>query len=119
MNPKLIEFKKITEELSTLYVAKNEEYGDSFGEMYREDGLAPCLYQLKHKINRAIQIAGKDDIEFESLDDTLRDLANYAIITYMEYRLSDKSKPEDEIIEFKGYEGMAEFIFDTIFKGGN
>lgn len=119
MNPKLVEFKKITEELATLYVEKNEEYGDSFGEMYQEDDLAACLYQLKHKINRAIQVANKENVAFESLDDTLRDLANYAIMTYMEYRLSDKSKPEDEAMDFKGYKGMAEFIVDTIFKGVN
>lgn len=96
MNPKLKEFKKITEELATLYVAKNEEYGDSFGEMYKEDGLTPCLYQLKHKINRAIQVANKESVEFESLDDTLRDLANYAIMTYMEYRIDKKAKKPKE-----------------------
>ena len=96
MNPKLKEFKKITEELATLYVEKNEEYGDSFGEMYKEDGLAPCLYQLKHKINRAIQADNKENVEFESLDDTLRDLANYAIMTYMEYRIDKKAEKPKE-----------------------
>lgn len=109
---KLKEYKKITEELATLYVAKNEEYGDSFGEMFKEDGLAPCLYQLKHKINRAISVSSKDDIEFESLEDTLKDLANYAIMSYMEYRLS---KPSDEEYELKPSFGIQKTIEGFVY----
>lgn len=112
MNAKLEEFKKITEELSTLYVEKNEEYGDSFGEMYKKSGLAPCLYQVEHKLNRAMQIADKDDVKFESLDDTLRDLANYAIMTYLEYRLSLSKKVEPSRSE-SGSDGLN---FDELIK---
>lgn len=92
VSEKLIEFKRVCEELSEVYVSKNEEYGDSFGQMFDEDGVKPCLYQIKHKLNRALQIADKDDVVYESLEDTLRDLANYSIMTYMEYRLSNKPK---------------------------
>lgn len=96
-------YKQVTDELYDLYVAKNKEYGDSIGEMYDEDGLAPCLYQMKHKISRAITIANKDDVQFESLEDTLRDLANYAVISYMEYKLhSQPSTNDDDIAELLG-----------------
>jgi len=91
MDKKLLEFKKICEELSVLYVEKNNEYGDSFGKIFEEDGLAPCLYQIKHKLNRALTLAETEKLpKFETLEDTLRDMANYSIMTLLEYRMTLK-----------------------------
>lgn len=97
MKEKTIEFKRICEELSTLYVDKNEEYGDSFGAMFKEDGLAPCLYQIKHKLNRALTLADEEKTpKFESLEDTLRDMANYSIMTLLEYTMLEKEKTKKQ-----------------------
>lgn len=96
-NFKVKNYKIICQQLSNLYAKKNAEYGDSFGEVFREDGLNVCLAQIKHKIRRAMTIVDKDDVNFESLEDTLKDIANYSIMTYMEYILNSQEDNDKEM----------------------
>lgn len=90
------EYQDVVTELYHLYVEKNEEYGDSVGHMYDKSGLTPLLYQIQHKLSRAITVAEKDNIKFESLEDTLRDLACYAVISYMEYKLHNRENNDEK-----------------------
>lgn len=82
----------ICEELNKLYERKNHDYGDSFGKSYDEYGMAmPCI-RLEDKLNRlkALTRNGNQQVSDESIDDTLMDLANYAIMTLVERKMEDR-----------------------------
>lgn len=80
----------ICKELNALYGKKNADYGDSFGKSYREYGLAATCLRLDDKLNRlkALRTAVAQ-VKDESIEDTLLDLANYAIMTVIEMRVAD------------------------------
>ena len=81
----------ICSELTALYERKNHDYGDSFGKSFAEYGAAmPCM-RLEDKLNRLkpLALGGNQLVSDESIDDTLMDLANYAIMTLVERRLAD------------------------------
>lgn len=79
-------FRKVAEELSNLYEAKNKAYGNSFGDTYQKLGIISAVTRISDKYNRLCNLATNPDIDNlgESLDDTLRDLASYAIMTIIE-----------------------------------
>lgn len=89
LTPQEREFTNITNEMFALYREKNKRYGDSFGRTYRRYGAATAAIRLEDKINRfgTMVETGMDPLD-ESLDDTLMDLANYAVMTLIEMRLS-------------------------------
>ena len=79
-------FSHIAEELTQLYERKNKAYGNSFGQTYQRLGIISAVTRISDKYNRLVSLAtnpGIDDLG-ESIDDTLRDLASYCIMTLME-----------------------------------
>lgn len=81
---------RICSDLTQLYERKNHDYGDSFGKSFAEYGMAmPCI-RLEDKLNRlkALTRNGDQQVNDESIDDTLMDLANYAIMTLVERRMA-------------------------------
>lgn len=76
--------------LTDIYAKKNSDYDDSFGKSFKEYGMAmPCI-RLEDKLNRlkALTVKNKDrQVSDESIEDTLMDLANYAIMTLIELSL--------------------------------
>lgn len=78
----------ICKQLNQTYQEKNADYGDSFGETYRKLGIISAVTRISDKTNRLINLAGKPEAERmvkdEALQDTLMDMANYAILTLME-----------------------------------
>lgn len=79
---------EICRELNTIYTAKNKDYGDSFGKSYKEYGLTMACIRLEDKLNRlkALTKNGQAQVKDESIEDTLKDLANYAIMTVIEMK---------------------------------
>ena len=75
----------ICSDLTALYECKNHDYGDSFGKGFTEYGMTmPCI-RLEDKLNRLKSLLKSDaQVKDESIDDTLMDLANYAIMTLIE-----------------------------------
>ena len=80
------QFKKIAQELSELYEAKDKAYGSSFSDTYKKLGLISAVTRISDKFNRLCNLALNPDIDNfgESLEDTLRDMASYCIMTVME-----------------------------------
>lgn len=78
--------RNILYELIALYAKKNSDYGDSFHQSYIEDGLAMARIRLGDKFSRFKTLSRKEsqEVNDESMRDTLLDLANYAIMTLME-----------------------------------
>lgn len=79
-------FSEVTKELKELYDSKNSDYGDSFNDLIYEFGLITVVIRLQDKINRLKTIAknnGEYSVKYETIRDTLMDLANYSIMTLM------------------------------------
>lgn len=80
------QFKKIATELGELYERKNKAYGNSFADTYKKLGIISAVTRISDKYNRLCNLATNPDIDNlgESLEDTLRDMASYCIMTVME-----------------------------------
>ena len=78
--------KNICDSLNDLYKKKNQDYGDSFSKSYKEYGLTMSCIRLEDKLNRlkSLNKNGNAQVKDESIQDTLMDLANYAIMTLIE-----------------------------------
>lgn len=76
------EFRDITNSLTKIYQAKNQDYGNSFEKSLYKFGLVASIIRLSDKMNRIESLSQKKaKVESESIEDTLLDLANYAIMT--------------------------------------
>lgn len=80
--------RAICQELNDLYARKNRDYGDAFHGTFLEEGFCMSRIRLTDKLNRFKTLSrGKvSEVLDESLEDTLMDMANYAIMTVMEIR---------------------------------
>ena len=82
---KALEHEKLCKELNTIYIAKNHDYGDSFGKSYKEYGAIMAAIRLEDKLNRFKTLIKNDaKVNDESLIDTLKDMANYALMSVIE-----------------------------------
>ena len=76
-------FCNIAKEMCELYAKKNHDYGNSFDEGCDKIGTGYPLGRLLDKMNRLIACMGKEDeMQInESIEDTLKDLACYSVMT--------------------------------------
>lgn len=89
-NKAIERFKSIQEEGLKLYTKKNHDYGDAFDKSLDEDGLVVAKIRLKDKIRRFETLLKSDALVHESIEDTLLDMANYAIMTISWLRKNKK-----------------------------
>lgn len=76
--------------LNKIYKSKNADYGDSFGETYEKLGIVSAVTRIADKTNRLVNLMNAEaNVEDETIEDTLLDLANYAIMTVMELQKRD------------------------------
>lgn len=87
----------ICDSLKELYRTKNQDYGDSFSKLRTKYGNVAILIRLNDKLSRAEQLMlnGNQQVKDESIDDTLRDLANYALMELVE-REYDRCQSTEE-----------------------
>lgn len=76
---------EICDYLKNLYKTKNEDYGDSMHPLFKEYGLTAFLVLFGTKISRIKSLQYRKG-NYESLEDSLLDLANYAMIAVTELR---------------------------------
>lgn len=86
IEPKVARHYEICQKLNQVYKAKNHDYGDSFGDTYKKLGIISAVTRLSDKMNRLMSLAVKHDaqVKDEKIEDTLLDMANYAIMTLIE-----------------------------------
>lgn len=77
-------FRKITQNLADLYEKKNANYGNSFEKLFKELGPVAGIVPLHNKLDRITNLIKGGKNNFESLEDSLVDLANYAIMNLIE-----------------------------------
>lgn len=75
----------IVQGLTELYKEKDQRYGDSFTKTLDEFGTVAVVLRLSDKLNRLKTLWQDPELDpgDESVIDTLRDLANYSIMTIM------------------------------------
>lgn len=75
-------FKEITEQMLQTYIKKNRDYGGAFERGMERDGIISALTRMYDKLDRLHSLKDKDpEVVEETVEDTLMDLANYAIMT--------------------------------------
>ncbi len=81
-------FRQIAEEISSLYEKKDKAYGSSFSQTFDKLGIISALTRISDKYNRLCNLATNKDIDNlgESIEDTLKDMAAYCIMTLMEIK---------------------------------
>lgn len=85
-DPKVLQHARVCLMLNALYEKKNADYGDSFSKTFADWGPVCAGIRLEDKLNRfkSLVTSGDQKVSDESITDTLIDMANYAIMTYME-----------------------------------
>lgn len=78
--------KIICNKLTEIYIKKNADYGDSFAKLRNEYGNTAILIRLEDKLGRLkkLMLGAEQKVKDESINDTLVDLANYAIMELVE-----------------------------------
>lgn len=83
MEDEIYDFSSVCSELINLQLKKNADYGDSFNRNVKEFGLLAALIPISNKFHRLSQLIKSQDaqVKTEPIEDTLKDLACYAIMT--------------------------------------
>lgn len=86
MNNLVAKHLELCGKLNKIYEQKNKAYGNSFGETFEKLGLISAVTRISDKYNRLVNLATHPDINKgdEAIEDTLLDMANYCLMTYME-----------------------------------
>ena len=102
---KIEKHEQICNEIHEMYIKKNADYGDSVGELYEKLGDISFLTRISDKYHRLMNLMcdsdgyKRKDINYESVDDTIQDLANYCIIWLMEREMKKEYIDEVEEVE--------------------
>ena len=78
------DFQGVLNEMLNTYIAKNHDYGDSFGKTFAEFGIVAPVVRMNDKMERIKTLIKLDANVKESIRDTLADLANYCVMTIVE-----------------------------------
>ena len=89
-------YDKIVNELRDTYIAKNADYGNSFEKSVDEFGVISAIVRMSDKMERLKSLTVNNALDEkpmvdESILDTTKDLANYAIMLamYLEKEVED------------------------------
>ena len=85
-------FYEIVTNLANMYAKKNTDYGDSFGKLYDDLGPTAGLVPLYNKLHRITSVIKNNNTNFESLEDSFKDLACYAIMNLIEIEAQKDKK---------------------------
>jgi Domain of Unknown Function (DUF1599). len=72
------------DEIKTVLLKKNADYDLSFFKTYKKHGILSSIIRLEDKFNRLENLTAKNNkaqVTEESVDDTLRDLVGYGILS--------------------------------------
>lgn len=85
------QFDTICKECGDLYEEKNRRYQNSFSRQFKKSGLKMSLMRIEDKYLRFESLVNnpEDNGGDESIEDTLKDLINYSVMTLMELRSND------------------------------
>lgn len=77
------DFAKVVKQMTELYAEKNHDYGNSFDKGMNVIGLPYGVGRLYDKMNRIIELMNNEaEVKDETMEDTVLDLACYAVMLY-------------------------------------
>lgn len=82
-------FDALTRQMRETFTKKRKDYGQTTSDTYDRFGPVSLLTRMYDKLGRIENLLcnqQKTEVKDESIDDTLLDLANYALITILEIR---------------------------------
>lgn len=87
---------KICEELTQIYYNKNQDYGDSFAIVRAKvpDAIRVRLWDKMLRLDNLL--SGADAlVQSETIEDTLKDMANYCLMELIERQLEKEEENAD------------------------
>ena len=116
-DPKTMIFLDYLESMKDLYLKKNHDYGDSVSKTFDEYGLTSFLVRMDDKMNRIKTLNKIKDtaVRGEKIEDTLLDLANYAILALTEIEFRKNHLLENEEYPKKDVEMTRTYIDEQGF----
>lgn len=87
---------KICEELTQIYYNKNQDYGDSFAIVRAKvpDAIRVRLWDKMLRLDNLL--SGADAlVQSETIEDTLKDMANYCLMELIERQLEKEKENAD------------------------
>lgn len=116
-DPKTMIFLDYLESMKDLYLKKNHDYGDSVSKTFDEYGLVSFLVRMDDKMNRIKTLNKIQDtaVRGEKIEDTLLDLANYAILALTEIEFRKNRLLENEEYPKKDVEMTRTYIDEQGF----
>jgi hypothetical protein len=91
-------FKNITDRMNDVFERKRHDYGPTSEHTYKKFGLVSMYIRMYDKLGRLESLCQKEPkVVEESVEDTLLDLANYAVITLLEVEKDKMQKCQEEI----------------------
>jgi len=125
-------YQRLQADMLQTFVNKDSDYGDSFGKTFDKYGIVSALTRMSDKLNRIDNLTAinyrdsstKMKVD-ESIEDTLLDLANYAMLTYLQiHKFDDELQPtwstgkvDKETV--KGLATLSKKLEETKAKGSN
>jgi chemotaxis protein histidine kinase CheA len=115
---KIARHKQFCTGLSNLYATKNHDYGDAFA-IARAEQPATFLVHLFEKYNRLATLTKTNDalVSDETVEDTIRDIANYCIMELVERSFekdardaAEKQLEEERLAKKKKREADAKLV---------
>lgn len=81
-------FESVLDEMKELHAKKDKDYGSAFHKSFEEFGVTAGVVRLNDKMERvkALVKNGKAEVKDESLLDSLKDMASYAVMLYVELK---------------------------------
>ena len=81
----------VCNEVRDLLIRKNHDYGDSFSKQFAKYGVLSGMIRMDDKMRRLETLVGGEEAQVaESIEDTVADLAGYALLTLVELRKQAK-----------------------------
>ena len=93
-HPESYTFDSVIDEMKELHAKKNKDYKGIFHDLFKEYGMPYALGHLEEKLNRvkAITANGGSAVKNEHIEDSVIDLANYALMLYVELKNKENGK---------------------------
>lgn len=109
---------QICKDLHNLYITKNSDYGNSVSDTFDKFGIDAFLVRMYDKLNRLYSLTRTDTkqmVSDEKIEDTLLDLANYAILTIIELQYKKPSSINASVNANVDDNGVISIISDELF----
>lgn len=108
---------QICKDLHNLYVTKNSDYGNSVSDTFDKFGIDAFLVRMYDKLNRLYSLTRTDIkqmVSDEKIEDTLLDLANYAILTIIELQYKKPSSINVNVDDNDAISIISDELFSNI-----